>query len=378
MSTPFNTPPIIAATHHFFELLFSGAEAGWLVLTHPDPHQRTKSGKPALLSDWFNLEHISFATIATAAQRYAPQYDVYFGVVLQHPACVPSAWHRSKNSTAYLVPGLYADLDLAYGKHAASTLPATDAELLDFLSALPAPPSLIVHSGGGMYPYWLFREPDVITTAAEHETIAHLLRQLSHTLVMAGKMCGWTLDGVGDLARVLRPPGTINHKYGKRVEILHESDLRYNPSEFAWLLDLPAPVRTTHAAAAIAGQPDLVAIAEHYGTALDRKSQTELAGPHPQHGSSTGDNFNVNVAKGLWHCWRHGTGGDALALIAVCEGLLACEQMVSGALRGALFQRVVEIAKATFHASIVLGSSQQEGAVTKPYRQRVYARLRRW
>ena len=102
-----------------------------------------------------------------------------------------------------------------------------------------------------------------------------------------------------------------------------------------------------------------MAIAEHYGTALERKSQTELAGAHPRHGSSTGDNFNVNVDKGLWHCWRHGTGGDALALIAVCEGLLACEQMGRGALRGDLFTRVVEIAKATFHAGIELDAPQQ-------------------
>ena len=151
---------------------------------------------------------------------------------------------------------------------------------------------------------------------------------------------------------MLRPVGTINHKYGTVVEVLHDSGARYNPMDFDWLVDLPEPATTTHAGATIPGQPDLVAIAEHYGTTLERKSKTELAGAHPQHGSSTGDNFNVNVAKGLWHCWRHGTGGDALALIAVCEGLVPCDAMQAGALRGEAFKRIVDIANSTFQAGI--------------------------
>ena len=268
----------------------------------------------------------------------------------------PTTGTGARKAGAYLVPGLWFDLDLAYGAHAASSLPATDAEALDFLQALPAPPSIIVHSGGGLHAHWLFREPYTITTEAERDAIAGLSQQFHYTLREAGKHHGWTLDALGDLARVLRPPGSVNHKYPKLVEVLHESGARYNLNDFDWLLDLPAPAQTTHAGTAIAGQPDLVAIAEHYGTVLERKSKTELAGAHPQHGSSTGDNFNVNVEKGLWHCWRHGTGGDALALIAVCEGLVPCEDMQAGA-RGDLFKRVVEAANDKFQAGIALGAS---------------------
>jgi hypothetical protein len=149
---------------------------------------------------------------------------------------------------------LWFDLDLAYGQHAASTLPATDREALDFLASLAAPPTLIVHSGGGLYGHWLFKEPYRITTPAEHDAIKQLSEQFTHTLVMAGKQRNWTLDALGDLARVLRPPGTINFKYGKLVEVLHEGGVRYNPSDFDWLLDLPIPARTTHAGTAMAGQ----------------------------------------------------------------------------------------------------------------------------
>ena len=126
----------------------------------------------------------------------------------------------------------------------------------------------------------------------------------------------------------------------------------------------PSPSTPPTAAPQVPGQPDLVAIAEHYGTSLERKSETELAGAHPQHGSSTGDNFNVNVSKGLWHCWRHTTGGDALSLIAVCEGLMPCEEMRAGALRGDTFRRVVDIANTTFQAGIVLDAEKRRGGDT--------------
>jgi len=363
----------------FFALLYPDVEEGYLVLSHPDPaHVNPKTGKPWLRSTWIDLRTCPLAVAAESAATLNASTTVYYGVAIQRPDCRPDPYHRSTNAGASVVPGLWFDLDLAYGQHAASALPATDAEAIDFLMGVQTPPSLILHSGGGLYGHWLFKEPYRITREAEHGAIKHLCARFAHTLVTAGTQHGWTLDALGDLARVLRPPGTINHKYGKRVDVVHDSGARYHPSDFDWLLELPSPARSNHAGAAITGQPDLVAIAEHYGTALERKSTAELAGAHPQHGSSTGDNFNVNVEKGVWHCWRHGTGGDALALIAVCEGLLACEDMRSGVLRGERFTRVVEIATMRFHACLALPGPRQAAVGMKPYRHRVYARLRRW
>jgi hypothetical protein len=299
------TQPNASEIQCFFEGLYSDVEDGWLVLSRPDPdpaHVNPKTGKRWLRSEWLDLAQTSLARAAAIAATLSQRDTVYFGVAIQRPDCYPGPYHRSTNTGAYIVPGLWFDLDLSYGQHAASTLPATDAEAVDFMFTLPAVPSLLMHSGGGMYGYWLFREPYIIGTDAEHHAISQLAKQFAYTLTTAGKARGWTLDALGDLARVLRPPGTINYKYRKIVTVLHESGARYNQSEFDWLLNLPIPAMAMHAEAAIAGQPDLVTIAEHYGTTLERKSQAELAGPHPQHGSSTGDNFNVNAAKGLWHC----------------------------------------------------------------------------
>jgi hypothetical protein len=358
--------PDHAMIARFLTTVYGEAQDGYLVLSSPDddPTHVTAKGKPWLRSVWLDLAQVSLAQAAEIAATRGQKATVYAGVALQRPDSRPDSAHRSTNAGAYVVPGLWFDLDLAYGQHAASALPATDDEALDFLRTLPAPPSLIIHSGGGLYGWWLFREPFLIATEQDREAIATLSKRFTATLVQAGNLRGWTLDAVHDLARVLRPPGTINWKYGTPVELLHEGAERYNPSDFDWLVELPTRASTTHAGAALAGQPDLAAIAEHYGTALDAKSKTELAGAHPQHGSSTGDNFNVNVAKGLWHCWRHATGGDALSLIAVCEGLVSCEDMRAGALKGKTFTQVVAIANATFQAEIHLDAEKHRNGST--------------
>jgi putative DNA primase/helicase len=201
--------PNASEIQRFFTQLYPDIAEGWLVLSRPDPDptHTTPSGKRWLRSEWLNVTQTSLTRVAEIAARLSAQDTVYFGVALQRPDCVPDASHRSTNAGAYVVPGLWFDLDLAYGQHAASALPATDTEALDFLTSLPAQPSLIVHSGGGLYPLWLFKEPYLITTPAEHAVIKRLAEQFTHTVVMAGKQRGWTLDARGDLARVLRPPG---------------------------------------------------------------------------------------------------------------------------------------------------------------------------
>ena len=333
---------------HFFELLYPHVGDGYLILSWPSPTRRHKDGRPALDNAWHNLATTPLARIAARTQTLSADHSVYFGVAIQHPTRQPNPLQRSQNASAYVVPGLYFDIDLAYGTHAASTLPATDVEARDFLDTLPAKPSLALHTGGGLHAYWLFETPATLTTDAEHGAMAQLLRQFAHTLCQAGKTHGWDLDALRDLARVLRPAGTINQKYGKPVAILEERTLRYTMADFDWLMPLPAPSVHQGTGTGVQDQPALTRIVEAYGGTLAQKSTQEWHGAHPTHGSSTGVNLDVNTHKGLWHCWRHGTGGDALSLLAVCEGLVACADLQPGALGGTIFARVLEVARTRF------------------------------
>jgi hypothetical protein len=92
--------------------------------------------------------------------------------------------------------------------------------------------------------------------------------------------------------------------------------------------------------------------------ALARKADEELCGAHPVHGSDTGTNVAINPEKQVWTCFRHGTGGSVLEFLAVCEGILPCEQAKPGGLRGMAYVQAVTIANAQWQAGIVLDERQ--------------------
>ena len=95
-----------------------------------------------------------------------------------------------------------------------------------------------------------------------------------------------------------------------------------------------------------------------------RNVQTKTIGDqifcsHPVHGSSNGNNFVVNPEKNVWHCFRCNTGGGALSLIAVLEGVIDCVQAVSGALRGDKFNQVVRIAQEQYGFEVKRHASKE-------------------
>lgn len=72
-----------------------------------------------------------------------------------------------------------------------------------------------------------------------------------------------------------------------------------------------------------------------YPTGDIRQHGLEIQGAHPFHGSSRGnkgDNYSINPTKGLWHCFRDGSGGDALSLLAVKHGVISCGDSQPGCL----------------------------------------------
>jgi len=63
---------------------------------------------------------------------------------------------------------------------------------------------------------------------------------------------------------------------------------------------------------------------------LNPSSNGELQGPHPVHPSEGGMNFGVNEETNRWHCYRCGTGGDAISLIALLEEFAECDELKRG------------------------------------------------
>jgi len=146
---------------------------------------------------------------------------------------VPPSGRRGSAQDSNALPGLWADVDYGDIGHAHNpmqqgglVLPPDAAEARRIVqeSGLPDP-TLWVNSGGGMYPWWLFDE----VIRIEEGNFGELTRTSSavqEVLARSAQRLGYFYGaGVGDLARVLRVPGTINRKEGlERPCFLDEDD----------------------------------------------------------------------------------------------------------------------------------------------------------
>ena len=78
---------------------------------------------------------------------------------------------------------------------------------------------------------------------------------------------------------------------------------------------------------------------------------------HPVHGSTSGQNFHIDIAKNIFYCFRDHTGGGILQLIAILEGIIECKESVKGVLRGDKFRETLRIAKEKYQVNIETGGN---------------------
>ena len=121
-----------------------------------------------------------------------------------------SAGSRGKNISARTMYSLYADIDFNTKPDAKKRYPSP-AETHAMLESHPRQPSIIVHTGGGLHVYWVFSAP---LDAQENKLLPKLWQDDLR------RRLGCEMDSTADLARILRLPGTWNHKHGRPVQII--------------------------------------------------------------------------------------------------------------------------------------------------------------
>lgn len=132
-------------------------------------------------------------------------------------ADTPADGGRGSAAESCHLPGFALDIDLAGPGHKTTRpLPTSYEDVLHILSSVGLPePTCWVHSGGGVYPWWMFEQPVDITDPEDRELAEHVVRGLQALVKDALDRAGLHFGtGVIDLARVLRLPGTINRKEG--------------------------------------------------------------------------------------------------------------------------------------------------------------------
>jgi hypothetical protein len=205
-----------------------------------------------------------------AAASYIGQLDtqgkqgIYARVTTLKQA--PARGDRGGAADSLTFPGFWADIDIHGPGHKHEVCPA-DCPKGHHHVVLPLPPDAVaarqivtttglpeptmwVQSGGGFYPWHLLDTRHTITPA-DYDDIVTLSTRWQLVYEAAARSLGWHYGrGVGDLARVLRIPGTINRKAGlaRSCEIVEATGATYGLDELAtqlYSIDLPDPEPAT-------------------------------------------------------------------------------------------------------------------------------------
>jgi hypothetical protein len=139
---------------------------------------------------------------------------IYFRVT-----ALPVGGMQGKRGTAddsIALPFLWADLDYGTVGHKPAPgglpLPPDEDAARQVIAALPTP-SLLVHSGGGLYPIWKYEQPIYLANAERRDEAKVRSQRWQNVIKAAAASLGWHYgSGVGDLPRVLRLPGSVNRK----------------------------------------------------------------------------------------------------------------------------------------------------------------------
>lgn len=155
-------------------------------------------------------------------------HSTYVSVAVMDARALKTPTSRGGKNDALFVTSLYADFDDARGAggaHKATNLPtAEEAEglLAGMANSIGIKTGLWVDTGNGTHAYALLDAP---LPTADPRAVA-LTQAYANLWEDVGRQTGWQIDfGVSrDLARVLRPAGTVN---GKNAEILKPVYLRW-------------------------------------------------------------------------------------------------------------------------------------------------------
>lgn len=147
--------------------------------------------------------------VALAAQGLSDA-DVWFSI---NPVAGPPRTGPRGNADAIeTLTSLWADLDIKPG--ACATLDDAHQLIDDLSAALGTRPSVIIASGHGLQPLWAIDDEDNTTLDSPERTAmaAAVLKRWGRLVATIAGHRGIAVDSVFDLPRILRVPGTVNHK----------------------------------------------------------------------------------------------------------------------------------------------------------------------
>jgi hypothetical protein len=173
-----------------------------------------RSFKPTALHElWQMSDPGTLSRIEAWVKRHRATRDLYIGVAERRTAA------NGTKANCSVTRALHCEID--FKDH-----PSPEAAR-ERLAAFPLSPSILVRSGGGLHTYWLLDEPAQLAAEGVLARVEAAIKWLQVTL-------GGDPNAI-DASRVLRIPGTLNHKYTPKRAITFEHfepSRRYKLSDF--------------------------------------------------------------------------------------------------------------------------------------------------
>jgi hypothetical protein len=171
-----------------------------------------------------------------ALDYLAGRDDVFVGAALS--GADHGTGQRLKARQAIAIPGVWIDVDVngaPDNRGGVITDGAPDLDAAIDLARTVLEPTLVVCSGHGAHAWHLLRSPWYFHDIDEQHAGATLAAQWVALHQQHAHRRGFTIDSVGDLARIMRPPGTVNTKGGRRADVhaLIADGARYELAELA-------------------------------------------------------------------------------------------------------------------------------------------------
>lgn len=195
---------------------------------------------PGKRSAWFQ----STDEAAKYVQKLDEQKHVYFGIGLSPKDHGPTKRCPASEIQALTCVGV--DLDVAHDTKTNKPYFESKDEARQFLQSVLSDqfqPTVVIDSGHGLIPIWVFNEPWELSTNEEHNRAARFLRHFVYTIRYYATLRGRDIDSTNDLARVWRIPGTWNCKDQDnpvQAKIIETTENLFNPHDFeGWLMEPP-------------------------------------------------------------------------------------------------------------------------------------------
>lgn len=211
----------------FLTTVWGGGQEGYLVVTP------IKNGPlPSLAVS----PSESSSLIGELIQRNRAGENIFGTVGLNESR--PEHGSRVKENTVCAVPGIFMDVDINGVGHASDRYPPSEEEALRIVNGVVGfPPSRIIRTGGGLHVWWLYDRLVILDSdEARRRAKNRSVRVKSKFQELAGD---YKVDSTADLARLVRIPGTLNHKYDPPQLVTVEYNLnadgglqRYSPEAF--------------------------------------------------------------------------------------------------------------------------------------------------